>query len=184
MNPLTMSRGGLGLDSVSHLGFLTIHQDQQGYSGGYLVTNAWGRPLEFRLTSPVTPNKVQQLLYGPTLRPYLCSDLIGKTLVEKAATPAHLIVTDHDAALELRLQLDTPVAWLAPMDHPRLTELNDSIIARTKSYALVAHPKFAGDVKVIKELLHQTEVSDLAEPFARIREALAEARKMGALKAA
>ncbi len=179
-----MSQGGLGLDPVMHLGFLTIHQDQQGYSGGYLVTNAWGRPLEFRLTSPVTPNKVQQLLYGPTLRPYLCSDLIGKTLIDKAGTTANVIITDNDAALELRNQGSTPVAWLAPMDHPRVAELSETVIAKTKSYALLAHPKFQGDVASIKEMLHQTDVSDISEPFARIREALTEARKMGALKAA
>lgn len=185
IEPCNHVRGGLGLDSVTHhLGFLTIHHDQQGYSGGYLVTNAWGRPLEFRLTSPVTPNKVQQLLYGPTLRPYLCSDLIGKTLIDKAGSAATLIITDNDAALELRNQSNTPVAWLAPMDHPRVAELSATVVAKTKSYALLAHPKYPDDVTAIKDILHQTDVTDLSEPFARIREALAEARKMGALKAA
>ena len=46
------------------LGFLTVVQDAGGYLGGYLVTNAWGRPLEFRLTTAVQPNRVQQILYG------------------------------------------------------------------------------------------------------------------------
>src|SRR5262249_11542133 len=29
------------------LGFLTVLQEASGYLGGYLVTNLWGRPLEF-----------------------------------------------------------------------------------------------------------------------------------------
>ena len=66
------------------LGFLSLAQDAAGHSGGYLVTNAWGRPLEFRLSSAVQPTKVQQILYGPTLADYLQCELIGKTLVEKA----------------------------------------------------------------------------------------------------
>ena len=37
----------------NNLGFLTILQDPAGTLGGYLVTNLWGRPLEFRLTSAV-----------------------------------------------------------------------------------------------------------------------------------
>src|SRR5437773_707729 len=41
------------------LGFLTVLHDAAGFTGGYLVTNAWGRPLEFRLTTPVQPNRVQ-----------------------------------------------------------------------------------------------------------------------------
>lgn len=166
------------------LGFLTIQHDQQGYSGGYLVTNAWGRPLEFRLTTAVSPTKVQQLLYGPTLRPYICSELLGKVLVEKANTAIELVITDCDAALELRTHLKQPVAWLAPLDHSLFHEWEATLVAKAKSFALLAHPKFPEDVEAIKKLLEQTEVSDLAEPFGRVREALTEAKKMGALKAA
>src|SRR5687767_11333073 len=64
-----------------HLGFLTVFAAETGFLGGYLVTNSWGRPLEFRLSTAVQPNRVQQILYGPTLAEYVCADLIGKTLV-------------------------------------------------------------------------------------------------------
>ncbi len=59
-------------------------QEANGFLGGYLVTNQWGRPLEFRLSTAVQPNRVQQVLYAGTLEAYLCADLIGKTLVDKA----------------------------------------------------------------------------------------------------
>ena len=76
------------------LAFLTVLQEPSGWLGGYLVTNGWGRPFEFRLTTAVQPNRVQAALYGPTLHEYLLADLIGKTLVEKTATKPDLIVTD------------------------------------------------------------------------------------------
>jgi F-type H+-transporting ATPase subunit a len=41
------------------LGFLTVLQEPSGWLGGYLVTNGWGRPLEFRMTTAVQPNRVQ-----------------------------------------------------------------------------------------------------------------------------
>ncbi len=173
------------MDSATlQLGFLTIQEDQQGYSGGYLVTNAWGRPLEFRLTTAVSPTKVQQLLYGPTLRPYICSELLGKVLVEKAGTPVSLVVTDCDAALDLRAQVQQPVVWLAALDHTLFHEWEATLIAKAKSYALLAHPRYPQDVEPVKALLAKSELGDLAEPFGRVREALVEARKMGALKAA
>src|SRR5947209_11386879 len=84
----------------STLGFLTILQEASGYLGGYLVTNLWGRPLEFRLTSAVQPNKVQQILYGGSLLSYISADLLGKTLVDKAGLPVHLIFTDREAVLD------------------------------------------------------------------------------------
>src|SRR5688572_20477313 len=98
------------------IGFLSVLYDPGGVLGGYLVTNAWGRPLEFRLTTAVQPNRVQQILYGPTLTEYLHADLIGRTLVEKTAAQPTLIVTDSLPALGLRSRVGIPVVALGPAD--------------------------------------------------------------------
>src|SRR5216117_3156178 len=90
-----------------------VLQENGGYLGGYLVTNLWGRPLEFRLSSAVQPNRIQQILYGHSLEPYVCGDLIGKTLIDKTTTPAQAILTDTPAALDLRRRLDLPVALVS-----------------------------------------------------------------------
>src|SRR4051812_23734213 len=58
---------GRGTAIVNQLGFLSVLQENGGFLGGYLVTNYWGRPVEFRLSTAVQPNRVQQILYGPTL---------------------------------------------------------------------------------------------------------------------
>src|SRR5581483_8078339 len=44
-----------GSDGPLHIGFLTVLHEASGYLGGYLVTNVWGRPVEFRLSSAVQP---------------------------------------------------------------------------------------------------------------------------------
>jgi hypothetical protein len=150
--------------SSNNLGFLTILRDGSGYVGGYLVTNVWGRPLEFRLSSAVQPNRVQQILYGQSLEPYICSDLLGKTLVDKTQTPAQMILTDHPAALDLRLRLDLPVALVNPKD---------------TAQPLTPHGHFAGDEDLFRDLLERLGKFDFSEPFTRIREAVAEARKLG-----
>ena len=51
------------------LGFLTIQQEPAGWAGYYLVTNAWGRPLEFRMSSAVQPNTLPPRQTGETSRP-------------------------------------------------------------------------------------------------------------------
>src|SRR5947208_1208831 len=84
-----------------NLGFLSIFQDPSGFVGGYLVTNPWGRPLEFRLSSAVAPDKVQQILYGDTLAGYLCGEVIGKTLIDKTATPVRWVLVDNPRTLNL-----------------------------------------------------------------------------------
>jgi len=150
--------------STWNLGFLTILQDQAGFLGGYLVTNQWGRPLEFRLSTAVQPNRVQQILYGETLAPYICGELIGKTLVEKTTLQAQAIVTDSDAALELRRHLAIPIA--------RLNSETDGDLLVHRSF-----PEDAAPLRALRDKLG--EGFDLSEPFVRIREAVAEARKLG-----
>src|SRR5438093_8033133 len=109
--------------ATPNLGFLTVIQEPSGFLGGYLVTNLWGRPLEFRLSTAVQPNRVQQILYAHTLNRFICGELLGKTLIEKTTTPAHLVLTDTADALSLRRVVDVPVVWVAPPDDPHAANL-------------------------------------------------------------
>jgi hypothetical protein len=160
-----------------NIGFLTVLQEPSGQLGGYLVTNSWGRPLEFRLSTAVQPNRVQQILYGKTLDSYICADLIGKTLWDKTSTPVQLIVTDREAVLDLRLRIDVPVVWLAGRNPVQEQEARP--LPKEKE-PLSCHPQFPHDRQSLQSILQRlSETIDMAEPFERIREAIGEARKMG-----
>ncbi len=156
---------------ADHLGFLSVLQEAGGYVGGYLVTNRWGRPLEFRLTSAVQPNRVQQVLYGATLPAYVSGELIGKTLIDKTATAAALVVTDNPLALDVRLRLDVPVALWQPAGS------ETAGIAGAPN--LACHGQFPADGPLIQAIVEKLGAIDLGEPFVRIREAMSEARKLG-----
>jgi len=165
--------------SALTIGFLTVLSDPGGVLGGYLVTNAWGRPLEFRLSSAVSPNRVQQILYGPTLTEYLHADLIGKTLVDRTSIPPQLVVTDTLPALALRHKIDVPVVAVRTAGQSAVQDV--TVLHHDRcSTGLLFLSKFAADRPRLDELLSRLDSAvDLAEPFARIRDAVAEARKMG-----
>jgi hypothetical protein len=158
---------------------LTIVQEPSGWVGGYLLTNAWGRPLEFRLTTAVQPNRVQTVLYGPTLTEYLHADVIGKTLFEKTALKPDVVVTDTAAALALRSRVGVPVVAVWP--DADVTPADAHPLAHPRSTAGLLLPAgFAADEPAVRGLFDAVDPAvDLAEPFARVREAVAEARKMG-----
>ena len=166
------------------LGFLTVFQDGTGYLGGYLVTNSWGRPLEFRLSTAVQPNRVQSILYGSTLQEYLCADLIGKTLIDKTATPIDLLFTDSINVLPIRTRLDIPVLAVVTQDEPTLPFLPSERIERlaTERTAtpLLFDPRQDDRTRIAAILERIDPALDVSEPFTRIREAMGEARKMGA----
>ena len=167
-------------EPASHLGFLTVMQEQGGFVGGYLVTNLWGRPLEFRLSTAVQPNRVQQILYGPTLSTYVAAELIGKTLIEKTNAKAQLILTDNRTVLELRRIIDVPVVWIAQTGDALVQSLIDSGLSVTDGGPIVVHPNHLDDVGTVKAIWSRLGAGlDAAEPFIRIRDAVIEARKMG-----
>lgn len=167
------------------IGFLTVAPEDSGYLGGYLVTNLWGRPLEFRLSTAVQPNRIQQILYGRTLQGYVCADLIGKTLVEKTNTAVQCIFTDCEPVLDLRLRVEMPVVYLAHRSQTEVSVPHSEVRAEStsanSSQPVRCHPRFRdADNALLRELLERLDGAlDLAEPFLRIREAMSEARKLG-----
>jgi hypothetical protein len=168
-----------------NLGFLTIVQQHTGYSGGYLVTNLWGRPLEFRLSSTVEPGRVHEILYGVTLQPYICADLIGKALLEKATTPVQLLLTDHDLTLDIRHRASVPVLLVQQDGSKPLSP--ESLIRPVQdgTPALLRHRRYPDDEPAIRVLLEKLDPSfDLLEPFRRIRDAITEIGGFSATRAA
>ena len=105
--------------ATANVGFITALSEAGAYAGGYLVTNEWGRPLEFRVSARVMPTRVQRILYGETLEPYVLADLIGRILLNRTATTVSWLLTDQRAFLELRAEIDTPVAWVTNDVGPR-----------------------------------------------------------------
>lgn len=107
--------GSGGAKSVSALGFLTVVEHPQfGLFGGYLVLNMAGRPLEFHCTSPIKPNRAQEILYGPTLEGFLYGEQIGQTLVSQATSHPLVICTDRCSALATREFVSAPMVLVIP----------------------------------------------------------------------
>ena len=180
------------------LGFLTVCEDkQQGYLGGYLLLNAVGRPLEFHCTAPVRPNRAQEILYGPTLKPYLFAEQIGMALIRKAKQPALAILTDVESVAAIADLIEAPVGVVTGERRGEASgELDLAPPGDEASEACrVAPPGWAqltlGDqcVAIRPGLARPTSLAEawktsganfpLLEPFHRIRAALLEARAAG-----
>lgn len=179
------------------LGFLTVVEyEQHGYLGGYLVLNASGRPLEFHCTAPVKPNRAQEVLYGPTLEPYLFGEQIGQALLKKSQAEPLVVCTDLSPVLAVREFLSCPVALV--LSCPAAEATNAAIGAgRTfrvdRAHGPTTSPKFqigrnelavggawpADEQRITETVAALAEHFDLAEPFARIRGAIDEAQRSG-----
>ena len=96
-----------------NLGFLTvIDQLSSGLTGGYLVLNRAGRPLEFHCTMPLLPDKIQHILYGNTLQPFLYGERIAQTLIQRSKLPVLSILTNHAAVLTVQSLVSIPIVYV------------------------------------------------------------------------
>ena len=180
----------------SAFGFLTVVEHPQlGLFGGYLVLNTSGRPVEFHCTAPLKPNRAQEILYGPTLKPYLYGEQIGRALVTKATTTAVAICTDCEPVLELRELVPTPVVLVVSagpaLELPAGTPTPSSAVERSNSVSttgaslrtldlgrnrLAVRRSHSADADTAAiQLAELGEAFDLTEPFGRIRDAIEEA---------
>lgn len=164
-----------------HLGFLRVALTEQGYVGGLLVTNHLGRPLEFQCTTPVRPNRTQEILYGPTLEPFICSELIGKTLYERLGIKPQLIIVPQDHLLELRRQIDVPIAYL-PEKPFAASDASNSSIVKFGSQQLRLHGEFPEDLTTLAPMQARMPAeADMKEPLDRVGDALKETLRAGAV---
>jgi hypothetical protein len=160
------------------LGFMAITVEQ-GYLGALLVTNSWGRPLEFRMTTSVNPNKVQQILYGPTLESHIVSELIGKALLDKAAVVPQMILTDHPLGLDMQQGLEAPVVFV-----DRRGIAGDSLhqvrgLPDGMAKVCIKQPNESLESRIASVFEALPSRIDLIDPFHRAQEAMLEARKLG-----
>ncbi len=194
-----------GSKTLPTIGFFTVTEDaESGFIGGLLVLNGAGRPLEFHCTAPLKPNRAQEILYGPTLRPFLYGEQIGATLASKSKSDTLFLCTDVEPAMCLRDSIDTPLVLVCSRDDSRVepvTEAGKQRILRFDSPQTAVLPPFArlaeftlgrhsvavleqheSDRDLVQERWNPyAEHLDLWEPFSRIREALDEAQR-GAAK--
>jgi hypothetical protein len=191
-----MAKADVGQRASLTLGFLTVvEHEQHGFFGGYLLLNASARPLEFHCTAPVKPKRAQEILYGPTLRPYLYGEQIGQTLISKSTAKPIVVCTDEPAVLALRDFVSLPVALVnhssgdskdgdsspprtlrldAPHHSPRLVSFQ---LGRNR---LAVAAQYEGDQHDLSQRLASlADHLDLAEPFERIRGAIDEAQRAG-----
>jgi hypothetical protein len=190
-----------GQKSLPAIGFLTIVRDaEHGHFGGYLVLNCVGRPLEFHCTAPVRPNRAQEILYGPTLEPYLFGERIGPALMQKTKSQPVVVFTDVAPAMAAREFVSTAMMLIVPASS--VAKVTDHSATRSRYLRLDAahhtprsgsgrlHHFSLGPYQLAVDQLHRDDETiligcwpeiagrlDLDEPFGRIREAIDEARK-------
>lgn len=165
-------------DSPTIAYYTVVADECTGWTGGLLLLNGNGRPLEFQCTLPVRPSHAHEILFGPTLRSHLIGEVIGPLLIDKCRTPIVLLCCDQPEALEIQTAAGFPIALV-----DQAAELEEGPISDDTMLGFVAVPLAGSTLRVAQEQADQVrelacrleDLPDATEPFERIRQAIQEA---------
>jgi hypothetical protein len=81
--------------------------------GGVLVTDVFGLPLEFRHTDPVTPSRLQRVLYGGALEGYIASEVLVGALLSSVAARPEIYIAGDSTYVDGAGEFGSPSIWIA-----------------------------------------------------------------------
>ncbi len=168
------------------LAYFIAVKEGASYLGGLLITDTSGIPLDFRYTEPITPTRLQSILYGKSLEPHIKEEVIQKTLLKELKTPPDLFILN---AAELSGgwsgEQKYPVLAVQKSQEAPLAKVGDSFRAGPRDLLIqlaegaaplrvmfAASVDAVGQEQAMVKLLEAGYHMDLTEPLERVTAAL------------
>lgn len=165
------------LQSESRIGFITVVETPDlGFSGGLLIVNTLGRPIEFHCTAALKVNRAQKILYGRTYQSFLFCDQIAASLIENTHSQPKAYLTDCVDLMPLTESVDAPVLLLPDESDtaPQRTDLGHFQLDNRRLWFESLKHEQEEPLRGLCKTLADTLPID--EPLDRIREAISEAQ--------
>lgn len=168
------------------LAYFVAMKEGASYLGGLLLTDTSGIPLDFRYTEPITPTKLQTVLYGKALEPHLKEEVIQKTLLkELKGSPDLFIVPPSDLAGGWSGDTKCPVLSVQKTQEAALSRVGEAfrvspreLLVQMGEGAAPLRVIFASTVdlpgqdQVVPKIVEAGYSMDLTEPLERVYTAL------------
>ncbi len=162
------------------IGFLGIHrfEDDAAIRGAMLVTDTEMKPIEFRVTAPVRPQKFQIILYGELLDEHISVELIGLPLVNAVEKKPGLIVVRDSLFLGMNTKQEIPTILMLKEDEslPKKGASTTKPLNPPDSARPPVKISTSGTIESqLEDIAQQLETifasRDLMEPFDRLEKA-------------
>jgi hypothetical protein len=152
------------------IGYLSVMNIDGKHLGGVLVINDLGIPVEFKYSEPVTPTKLQEIIYGNSLEYYLHVEIIAKGLVQRLENKPEVILVQDPTLL---FDKNTVMVTLLPQPVSEKKEGNEAVFNfNNKSIRITFSENAKVDDNVVQKILDYASKIDILEPFDRVEKAL------------
>jgi hypothetical protein len=152
------------------IGYLSVMNIDGKHLGGVLVINDLGIPVEFKYSEPVTPTKLQEIIYGNSLEYYLHAEIIAKGLVQRLENKPEVILVQDPTLL---FDKNAVMVTLLPQPVSEKKEGNEAVVNFNNKSIRITFPENAKvDENVVQKILDYASKIDILEPFDRVEKAL------------
>ena len=165
------------------LGYMTVDFKDNEYRGAVLIVDFRGIPLDFRYTDPVSPTKLEKVLYGGSLDVYIREEVILESLIKATEEKPDLwICQDRHLLSSLGDKVNGPVVLLENTSRKSLNGAGQSEhLSEDKTYLLqldLLGPPYRTELVrdkdidfVASTLASAASTMEIMEPFGRINKA-------------
>ncbi|SNZ08180.1 hypothetical protein SAMN06265182_1199 [Persephonella hydrogeniphila] len=157
--------------------YINFYNLENRYRAGALITDESTKPLEFRVTSDLNINRLQEILYGEALEEVLFKERFSVQLVKSMQEQFDIILTKEKSLLSLRKEVDIPVVHIQKYDHflplNRLSHKIINIHDRFEPLYITVDKVDEKNVISISNALQEIYRNfNIMEPFKRIENAI------------
>ena len=150
-----------------------------GYTGGLLLVDQNGKPLEFHCTAPVPENRSQKIFYGQTWQSHVYCDLISKSLIENCNQKPELLFVEQVELTKLAGSVAAPVMLVSINDGESFEKTVEYPELQLDDLSVTVLSRDLGMIEFVKEACARfTTTLSMNEPFERIRIAIGEAQQV------
>ncbi len=99
-----------------NIAYLYYTEENADFRGGVLLTDEKTKPIEFRITTEVSLDELQKIIYGDSLKEVLFKEKFGIDLLNALKEKYDIVLTKDKDLLTIRKSIDAPVIFVRKFD--------------------------------------------------------------------
>lgn len=160
-----------------NIAYLSFRDYGNSFRAGILIVDEKTKPLEFRITSKLSVDELQKIIYGETLKDFVLIEKMVLELINSTDINIDFVLVNDKKLISIRKSVNFPVFYIEKFDEfkPRgKYSVNiQSLSGKFKSLSLTFNPEDEQKINQVNKILNEMYKNiNIIEPFNRIIKAI------------
>ncbi len=159
------------------LAYINFLIEDENYRAGVLLTDETTKPVEFRITTNLNIDQLQEILYGESLKEVLYKERFTVQLLNALQEEYDIVLVKDRSLFSIRKEIEKPVVHIQKYEYfMPLNRLSHKVVNLQERYEPLYITISPQDEKKLVSISHQLNDMyrnfNIMEPFDRIEKAI------------